>query len=117
MNLEPEILRLQTRLVVGKLQILSSSGEVFNHVDSGGPMWSGDGDRRLELPVTFTTPFSAAPNVTLGLTGIDSAHDQNLRLLLSVQDVTLTGFTLLCSTWGDTHIARASASWQALGPI
>lgn len=117
MNLEPEILRLQTRLVIGKLQILSSSGEVFNHVDGGGPMWAGDGDRSLELPVLFTTPFSAVPNVTVGLTGIDSAHDQNLRLLFAVQDVTLKGFTLVCSTWGDTHIARASASWQALGPI
>ena len=117
MMADAEVLKLQTRSMVGKLQILTASGELFNHVDSGGPMWSGDGDRRVEVAVTFVSPFSAVPHVTLGLTGVDSAHDQNLRLWLSARDVSVTGFTMVCETWGDTHIARAAVSWQALGSV
>ena len=114
---EPEILSLQTRSVVGKLQILSSAGEVFNHVDNGGPMWVGEGDREVRLPIIFLTPFSTLPQVIVALTGLDSAQDFNLRLNILAEDVTVTGFTLVARTWSDTHIARASASWQASGAL
>lgn len=113
----PEILQLQARLTVGKLQMLSAAGEIFNHVDEGGAMWSGDGDRRVEIPIVFLAPFALSPQVNIGLTGLDASHDQNLRIQLLAQDVTPLGFTLVCTTWGDTHLARVSASWQAMGPI
>jgi hypothetical protein len=105
----------QTRTKIDKLQIIASSGELFNHVDNGLPMWSGDGDRSVKKEILFVQAFAEAPNITLGLTGIDAAHDQNLRFRLQAIDVKATGFTAEFTTWDDTHIARASMAWQAIG--
>ena len=105
----------QTRTEIDKLQIIGSSDELFNHVDDGLPMWTGDGDRVVQKGILFVQGFKEAPNITLGLTGIDAAHDQNLRFRLQAIDVKATGFTVEFTTWGDTHIARASVAWQAIG--
>jgi hypothetical protein len=105
----------QTRTKIDKLQIIASSDELFNHVDDGLPMWTGDGDRSVKREILFVQVFEEAPNITLGLTGIDAAHDQNLRFRLQAIDVKATGFTAEFTTWGDTHIARASMAWQAIG--
>jgi hypothetical protein len=35
---------------------------------------------------------------------------------MSVENITQKGFELNFLTWSDTHIARASISWQACGP-
>lgn len=110
-----EIQHDQEQTLVGELQILSATGELFNHVDEGLPMWASHGDRSVRVDVVFRTPFKASPVVTLGLTGIDSAHDQNLRFWLAARNVTPTGFTIECNTWDDTHIARAAISWHAIG--
>lgn len=101
---------------LGEFQIISAIGELFNHVDQGLPMWAGDGDRRVRRQVTFVAPFGAVPCVILGLTGLDAAHDQNLRFRLEPVEMTPHGFTIEFSTWSDTHIARASVNWQAIGP-
>lgn len=106
---------VQTQVQVGGLQIISASDELFNHVDAGLPMWAGDGDREVRLDVAFANAFAEPPGITLGLTGIDAAHDQNLRFWLDAVDVTAKGFTIMFKTWDDTHIARASVAWQALG--
>jgi hypothetical protein len=105
----------QTKTEIDKLQIIASSGELFNHVDDGLPMWTGDGDRSVKNEILFVQAFEEAPNITLGLTGIDAAHDQNLRFRLQAIDVKATGFTAEFTTWHDTHIARASVAWQAIG--
>jgi hypothetical protein len=107
----------QTRTEIDKLQIIASSDEIFNHVDDGLPMWTGDGDRSVKKEILFVQVFEEAPNITLGLTGIDAAHDQNLRFRLQAIDVKATGFTIEFTTWSDTHIARASMAWQAIGKI
>ena len=115
MKNQPEILSLQQSLVIGGLQVLSASGELFNHVDQGLPMWAGHGARKVALDIEFLAPFAAPPQVIVGLTGLDNAHDQNLRLLLAPCEITEKGFTIECTTWSDTHIARVSVSWQAVG--
>ncbi|RYG90024.1 hypothetical protein EU803_15525 [Loktanella sp. IMCC34160] len=79
-------------------------------------MWSGDCDRSVEVPVTFSRVFSEVPQVTASLSGIDAAHDQNLPINVVPQKISRRGFTINLSTWGETHIARASVSWQAMGP-
>lgn len=106
----------QTRSIIGDLQVVSSSDELFNHVDAGLPMWVGEGDRTIEADIVFDRAFKQPPNVTLGLTGVDAAHDQNLRIALQTTNIKTSGFTIQFKTWGDTHIARASVSWQAIGP-
>jgi hypothetical protein len=106
----------QTAITMGDVQVISSTDELFNHVDDNLPMWAQDGDRLVSLDILFTRHFKRAPAVTLGLSGIDSATDQNLRFWLHAQNVTTKGFTIEFSTWYDTHIARAAVSWQAIGP-
>jgi len=106
----------QTTTSIDGLQIVTSSGELFNHVDNELPMWSGNGDREVRMDIQFEKAFDDLPSITLGLSGIDAAHDHNLRFRLSATDVKKTGFTIEFTTWGDTNIARASVSWQAVGP-
>ena len=105
----------QKLIWAGDLQMINGSGELFNHVDTGLPMWTGQGDRNVRVTVGFTAPFGEVPCVSLGLSGIDAAHDQNLRFRMEAVDVTAEGFVIEFVTWGDTHIARASVNWQALG--
>lgn len=100
----------------GGVRVLSATGELFNHVDEGLPMWSESGDRSVVHSVVFSKPFASKPAIVLGLSGIDSAHDQNLRFRLNYGNVSETGFDIEFLTWEDTHIARASVSWQATGP-
>ncbi|MBY6113308.1 H-type lectin domain-containing protein [Mameliella alba] len=100
---------------ISHLQVVAGRGELFNHVDENLPMWSGIGDRSLTKEIVFDFPFFRMPMITIGLIGIDSAHDQNLRFILEAQRVSEGGFLIVFRTWGDTHIARASVSWQAIG--
>lgn len=115
--LPAEIEEAQKKIVVGRFQIISAMGEIFNHVDKGLPMWSGQGDRSVSIEVTFLAPFGTPPVVNLGIVGVDSSHDQNLRLWLLARNITQKGFVLELSTWSDTHIARAAVSWSAFGPV
>lgn len=97
------------------LQMIAAADEVFNHVDTDEFMWTGTGGRRVEVPISFARPFVSTPLVVLGLTGIDSSQSENLRFNLTAEDVTGQGFTIVFVTWDDTRIARASASWTAIG--
>lgn len=105
----------QTTSPLVGMQIITAMGEVFNHVDKNEPMWSGDGDREVRIPVSFAAPFQKPPHVSVGLSGIDSSRAQNLRFDLRAEEVTRDGFVLCFVTWDDTKIARASANWTAIG--
>ncbi|WP_243700280.1 H-type lectin domain-containing protein [Paracoccus versutus] len=115
MSEKQELQFAQNIVLLGGMQIIQASDELFNHVDAGLPMWSSDGDRMVRLNIAFRVTFADVPLINLGLTGVDSAHDQNLRFWLRAADVTPQGFSIEFSTWGDTHIARAAVSWQAVG--
>ncbi|MCC6008131.1 MAG: H-type lectin domain-containing protein [Rhodobacteraceae bacterium] len=97
------------------LQVITATDELFNHVDANEPMWAGTGARSLDLTIPFIRPFAAPPAISAGLSGIDASHSENLRFNLSVEEVSETAFVLRFVTWDDTHIARASASWTAIG--
>jgi len=112
---QSELQKRQEQVLVGDMQVLSATGELFNHVDNELPMWAGDGDRKVSVEISFKNAFAAPPAITLGLSGIDSAHDQNLRFWLSATNVSEQGFTVTLQSWGDTHIARAAISWTAFG--
>lgn len=112
----PEIARTnrQNWAKIDNLQIITCSGELFNHVDEDLPMWSSEGDRTVTTRIQFYRMFRYPPTITLGVTGLDSSHDQNLRFGLNAIDVTVSGFIIEFKTWSDTHIARASVTWQAV---
>jgi len=107
----------QTVARVGHVQVISAADELFNHVDGNLPMWAGDGDRSVRVQFYFTAPFDQPPAMTLGVVGIDCDHNANLRYRLEAETIGKTGFEAVMVTWGDTHIARASISWQAIGQV
>lgn len=97
------------------MQIITSEGEIFNHVDDNLPMWSEDGERQVSTEIEFAAPFQKPPHIHLGLSGIDSSQAQNLRFNLLAEDITVEGFRLVFRTWSDTRIGRASVNWTAIG--
>lgn len=105
----------QTTSPLVGMQIITGAGEIFNHVDNNEPMWAGEGDRAVRIPVAFAAPFQKPPHITVGISGIDASRAQNLRFNILAEEVTREGFMLCFVTWDDTKIARASASWSAIG--
>ena len=105
----------QTTAPLVGVQIVTAAGELFNHVDENGPMWSGDGDREVRFKLRFTASFQRIPHITLGISGMDSSCGQNLRFSLAAEAVTSESFVIVFKTWGDTKIARASVNWTAIG--
>jgi len=105
----------QTTAPLVGVQVVTAAGEIFNHVDDNGPMWSGEGDREVRLKLRFTASFQRPPHITLGISGMDSSCGQNLRFSLATEAVTPEGFVIVFKTWGDTKIARASVNWSAIG--
>lgn len=97
------------------LGVASGNVLVFDHVVEPGEMWTGNGKRWARVAVTFDTPFDTVPHVQLSLQMIDADRAQNLRLALSAERVSRTGFEAVAHTWNDTHIGRLSVSWVAIG--
>ncbi|WP_246100827.1 H-type lectin domain-containing protein [Palleronia caenipelagi] len=89
---------------------------LFNHHESGGEMWTGEGPREIRRYVEFGHTFIGNPAVHVSLGLIDSIASSNLRTDISAADVTKDGFTILFRTWGDSRLARIRADWLAIGP-
>ncbi len=90
---------------------------LFSEFDSGGTMWTGEGERTRRHPVRFSEPYRAPPVVhcTLSMWDIDSGT--NARVEVSAENVTQAGFDVVFRTWGDTRIARARVRWMAIGEV
>ena len=78
-----------------------------------GYMWTGNGSREVVKFISFSPPFSGTPRVSAALPMIDGSHQANLRVAVTVSDVTDHGFNVRVSTWADTKLAAASVSWVA----
>lgn len=91
--------------------------DLFSDFEDDGPMWSGEGTRERFVKVQFSSAFKSIPAVHASLKMIDIKHDHNYRLDLQVGSISETGFVLLIRTWADTKIARASATWMAIGEM
>ncbi|XP_013380272.1 uncharacterized protein LOC106151517 isoform X1 [Lingula anatina] len=63
--------------------------------------------------VKFPIRFDFTPTIFASLAGIDARSDRNLRLQALVSKVTQAGFTLTFSSWADTHVYHAMATWIA----
>jgi len=71
--------------------------------------------RSFVVPIEFSTPFSSAPVVHLGLTGFDLAQETSARLRLNASDITPYGFSAILSTWRSTRVYSAEFQWFAAG--
>jgi hypothetical protein len=102
---------------IGDLLVISTSGELFNHYDTDGEMWTQSGDRSIRVSFEFKQSFNDVPSVIVGVIGIDQDSTRNLRYGVSVENISKASFEVVFVTWNDTRIARASISWQALGAV
>lgn len=87
-------------------------------IDSSATGWmlqEGAGPRRYAQDVVFERSFSAPPVVQLGVVGVDSSRDHNLRLRVRAESITATGFTLVIETWWETALFGVDVSWLAIG--
>jgi hypothetical protein len=87
-------------------------------MDSTAPDWtlqSSTGPRSYAREVAFASPFSAPPVVHLGIVGVDSSRDHNLRLRVRAESITANGFTIVVETWWETAIYGIDVSWLAIG--
>lgn len=99
------------------LQMAVTSGrvEVFDHILSNGPMWTGSGKRWARAAVSFDQPFVTTPVVQVSISMIDADTGKNLRLEFTTEDLGPDGFTIVAHTWSDTRIGRLQVNWTAIG--
>lgn len=90
---------------------------LFSDFETGGEMWTGSGPRERRTQVRFSAPFRGPPSVHVALSMLDIEREQNQRMDLGAEAVTAEGFEVVFRTWGDTRIARARASWLAIGEL
>lgn len=105
------------RIARGMLGVLQGTATLFSDFESEGEMWTGSGPRERRTPVRFSEPFLQPPAVHVSLSMIDSERRHNQRLDLSAAKITAVGFEIVFKTWDDSKVARARASWLALGEV
>ena len=98
-----------------QLSVANGVAHIFDHIESDGPMWTGSGKRWARAAVRFDTPFVAPPAVQIAISMIDADNNRNMRLELSTEDLSPSGFTAVAHTWNDTRIGRLQVSWTAIG--
>ncbi len=90
---------------------------MFSDFEDDGEMWTGTGPRRAYKAVQFHQHFKSAPTVHVSLSMWDMDQMTNQRADIRAEDITREGFQLVFRTWGDTRVARARASWLAIGEV
>lgn len=91
--------------------------DLFSDFENKGAMWAGHGTRACRVRVQFNQPFKTKPVVHVGLDMWDQCNSTNQRGDLRTEKVDETGFDVVFTTWSDTRIARARASWLAIGEM
>jgi hypothetical protein len=105
------------RLSSGTIGIDQGAVTLFSDFESGGEMWTGAGPRDARQKVKFSTPFRLPPAVHVTLSMLDIDRRQNQRFDLATEAVTSKGMEIVFRTWDDTKIARARATWMAIGEL
>lgn len=90
---------------------------IFSDFQDDGPMWSDTGPREAVKPIRFSESFRNPPVVHVSLSMWDIKAGSNPRVEITSENVTTEGFDIVFHTWGDTQIARANASWLAIGEL
>lgn len=100
-----------------EIGVCQGSVQIVSDYDTGGPFWTGDGDRVTRHRVAFEERFVAPPAVQVTPMMWDIQGTTNIRGDLTVEDVTSAGFMIVFKTWGDSRIARMRVTWTAIGPL
>ena len=73
-----------------------------------------DGDRSVQMEVTFPKPFDVKPEVLVSVNFIDTDKDKNLRYEIKTLSVSRDGFLVQVKTWSDAKIHAIGGSWIAV---
>lgn len=102
---------------IGMVGVDQGEVTLFSDFENDGTMWSGEGARDARVAVAFSQPFGEIPVVTVAMSMFDASSGSNIRFDIQAEGVTPQGFDIVFRTWGDSKVARARASWQAIGPV
>ena len=105
------------RIYASTIGVDQGSEMLFSDFDTNGEMWTGKGAREARVAVAFSENFKNKPNVMVTLEMFDFDNKTNQRAETVAENITKTGFDIVFKTWGDTKIARARASWMAIGGV
>jgi len=105
------------RIYASTIGIDQGSELLFSDFDTDGEMWAGKDARERRVPVVFSEPFKNIPNVLVTLEMFDMDQRTNQRAETVVENIRENGFDIVFRTWGDTKVARARASWMAIGGV
>ncbi len=105
------------RIYASTIGIDQGSEMLFSDFDTNGEMWAGTGERERRVAVKFKDEFKSVPTVMVSLEMFDFDNRKNQRAETVVANITQKGFDIVFRTWGDTKVARAKASWIAIGGV
>ncbi|KYR00330.1 discoidin II [Tieghemostelium lacteum] len=78
-------------------------------------LWTGTGARTTTRKITFPSPFTAAPRVSLGAGMTDTKDDQGqTRWEITAQNITATGFDCVFHVWGANLIYDLRVDYVAV---
>ncbi len=104
-------------LKTGHVAVTQGNADLFQDYEDGGEMWTGEGTRERRISIVFERAFAAPPSVHCALSLWDVDYSTNMRGDVDVDNITPKGFEIVFRTWGNTRVARARASWMAIGTI
>ena len=71
-------------------------------------------ERSHDIHVTFPTPYSKPPQVSVAISHLDSDGRTNTRLRADVLAVDPNGFDVRILTWADSQVYGVTVSWVAI---
>lgn len=74
----------------------------------------GEGERSFDHLVRFERPFATEPKILVTLSHFDLPSYTALRLNITAEKISASGFTLRYFTWANTQILGLGVQWVAL---
>ena len=71
--------------------------------------------RTYTTRITLVNSYSTPPTISVSLGGFSTYHGTNPVIFVYPENVTNDGFDLVFTTWSDSLVYGASASWIAYG--
>lgn len=96
------------------MKIQSGTRRVFHHYPNHY-MWKGSGERSVTEFIQFDSQFIKTPTLHVALHSFDASNAANLRVVIDVEAITLSGFECTIRTWGNTKLAFVDIAWLAIG--
>lgn len=90
---------------------------LFSDFEHDGEMWTGEGARKISVPVSFSESYDDTPAVTVSISMWDMSNVAFARADVQAEDISKTGFNIVFRTWGDTKVARVRVAWQSIGSV